>query len=798
MAKTLKEKSLVIVESPAKAKTINKYLGSTFEVKASMGHVRDLPSKGINIDIENGFEPTYEITPGRKRTVAALKASAKDCGNVYLATDLDREGEAIAWHLKECLNLKDENTYRVVFNAITKNDIQKAFANPGKIDMQRVMAQQARRVLDRIVGYQISPLLWKKVARGLSAGRVQSVAVKIIVEREREIRAFVPEEYWLIPAVFTPDLKTDLAPAWEQFNQSAKDKEKGRTLLEQNQWLADHNAFKADLVNINGQKFHAGNQQQAHDTLARLKKADYTVTDIATRRIQSRPAPPFITSTLQQAGANRLGFAAKRTMMIAQQLYEGIDLGSMGALGLITYMRTDSTNIAREALDATRHFIQTHYGSDYLPEKPNYYASGKGAQEAHEAIRPTDPDLTPDEIRQFLSDEQYKLYDLIWRRFVSCQMAAAQWDTTRIDLTGLCENFNCQYRATGRVLVFDGFTKVWITYSGDEPNLPAVQINQPLQSVSIEAIQHFTKPPARYTEASLVKALEKEGIGRPSTYASIISTIQERKYVEQIDKKFHATDVGEVVTDKLNDYFPQVMDIAFTRHMEEQLDKIEEQHLNWVSVLNEFYGPFTESLKKAGEEMGHAKAETQPSEYTCPECGKPMVYRFGKNGRFLSCSAYPECKFASPCDKEGKLIQEQVTEHLCPNCSKPMVQKRGRFGPFLGCSNYPECKTIMRLDKQGNPVPPKPPAEPSGVKCYKCKTGELVIRQSKRGPFLGCNKFPRCRTIVSMKKLDELKKLQAEGKWPPATEEELKQILASDAEERPKTRKKTVRTKENG
>jgi DNA topoisomerase-1 len=311
MAKTLKEKSLVIVESPAKAKTINKYLGSTFEVKASMGHVRDLPSKGINIDIENGFEPTYEITPGRKRTVAALKASAKDCGNVYLATDLDREGEAIAWHLKECLNLKDENTYRVVFNAITKNDIQKAFANPGKIDMQRVMAQQARRVLDRIVGYQISPLLWKKVARGLSAGRVQSVAVKIIVEREREIRAFVPEEYWLIPAVFTPDLKTDLAPAWEQFNQSAKDKEKGRTLLEQNQWLADHNAFKADLVNINGQKFHAGNQQQAHDTLARLKKADYTVTDIATRRIQSRPAPPFITSTLQQAGANRLGLDRK-------------------------------------------------------------------------------------------------------------------------------------------------------------------------------------------------------------------------------------------------------------------------------------------------------------------------------------------------------------------------------------------------------------------------------------------------------------------------------------------------------
>lgn len=808
MAKTTKEKSLVIVESPAKAKTINKYLGSGFDVKASMGHVRDLPSKGLNIDLEHGFEPTYEVTPGRKRTVTTLKQSAKECTNVYLATDLDREGEAIAWHLKEVLKLKDENTYRVVFNAITKNDIQKAFANPGKIDMHRVMAQQARRVLDRIVGYQISPLLWKKVARGLSAGRVQSVAVKIIVEREREIRAFVPEEYWLIPAVFTPDMQAQLADAWQQFLDSAKDKDKGRTLLEQNQWLAEHNAFKADLITVNDQKFQAKDDQQAHAVLAQLKTSQYAVTDITTRRIQSRPAPPFITSTLQQAAANRLGFAAKRTMMVAQQLYEGIDLGSMGALGLITYMRTDSTNIANEAIDAARHFIGARYGQDYLPEKPNRYASGKGAQEAHEAIRPTDPDLTPDEIRQFLSDEQYKLYDLIWRRFVSCQMSAAQWDTTRIDITGAQENFTCQYRATGRVLVFDGFTKVWVTYSGDEPSLPALKQNQPLQSVSLDAVQHFTKPPARYTEASLVKALEKEGIGRPSTYASIISTIQDRKYVEQLDKKFHATDIGEVVTDKLNDYFPQLMDLAFTRHMEEQLDKIEESHLDWVSVLNEFYGPFTENLEKAGQEMSHAKAETQPSEYTCPECGAPLVYRFGKNGRFLSCSNYVSkpkkkggqaqaeaekdtgCKFASPCDKEGKMIQDQVTEHLCPNCGKPMVQKTGRFGPFLGCSNYPECKTILKLDKQGNPLPPKPPAEPSGIKCHKCKTGELVIRQSKRGPFLGCNKFPRCRTIVSMKKLDELKQLQAEGKWPPANEEQAKQILSAGADDAPKAKKK--------
>ena len=787
MAKATKEKSLVIVESPAKAKTINKYLGSGFEVKASMGHVRDLPSKGINIDIENNFEPTYEITSGRKRTVTALKSSAKQCQNVFLATDLDREGEAIAWHLKECLGLKDENTYRVVFNEITKNAIQKAFENPGKLDMDRVLAQQARRVLDRIVGYQISPLLWKKVARGLSAGRVQSVAVKIIVIREREIRAFEPQEYWLIPAVFTPDKQHNLTADWHDFLSSAPDAEKGRTLAQQNQWLADHHAFKADLISVNGEKFHTDNKDQADQLLANLQKSDYTISDIITRRVKSRPAPPFITSTLQQAAANRLGFTAKRTMRIAQQLYEGIDLGSMGALGLITYMRTDSTNLSNEALNAARHFIETQIGPDYVPEKPNRYASGKSAQEAHEAIRPTDPDLSPDDIKQFLTDEQYKLYDLIWKRFIACQMAAAQWDTTRIEIAGTADQFACQYRATGLVLVFDGLPKIWAT-SADDLQLPALNAQDALYAVDIVANQHFTKPPARYTEASLVKALEKEGIGRPSTYASIISTIQDRKYVEQTDRKFYATDIGEVVTDKLDEFFPQVMDITFTRHMEEQLDKIEEQHLNWVSVLNEFYQPFSESLEKATEEMKHAKAETQPSEYTCPDCKAPMVYRFGKNGRFLSCSAYPDCKFACPCDKDGKMIEETESKHKCPNCSKPLVEKMGRFGPFLGCSDYPNCKTILKMDKEGNPLPPPPPPEPTGVKCYKCKEGELVVRQSKRGPFMGCNKFPRCRTIVSMQKLDELKTLQAEGKWPPSDIEEAKNIVSVK-----KAKKKTTK-----
>lgn len=774
MVKTTNEKSLVIVESPAKAKTINKYLGSNFEVSASMGHVRDLPSKGMNVDIENNFKPTYTISPGRRKIVNALKSAAKKCGNVYLATDLDREGEAIAWHLKESLSLNNENTFRVVFNAITKHAIQKAFANPGKIDMDRVLAQQARRVLDRIVGYQISPILWKKVARGLSAGRVQSVAVKIIVTREREIRAFDPQEYWLMPAVFTNDLKNDLTKTWQAFLDSAKDKE--RTIAEQNKWLAKHKAFKADLVTVEGEKFHTDNETQAKKLLTLLQAADYTISDIITRRIQSKPAPPFITSTLQQAAANRLGFAAKRTMRVAQQLYEGIDLGSMGALGLITYMRTDSTHLSDEALSSARRYIESHIGKNYLPEKANFYASKKGAQEAHEAIRPTDPDLTPDELKSFLTDEQYKLYNLIWRRFLACQMTAAQWDTTRVEITGTKNGFICQYRANGRVLVFDGFTKIWFT-AGEEPQLPPLKMSDTLAAVSIDARQHFTKPPARYTEASLVKELEKEGIGRPSTYASIISTIQDRKYVEKIDRSFHATDLGEVVTDKLEECFPRVMDIAFTRHMEEQLDKIEEQHLNWVDVLNEFYGPFKENLEKA-EKTEHVKAETQPSDYTCPQCKAPLVYRFGKNGRFLSCSRYPDCKFASPCDKEGKMIEETVSQHKCPNCGKPMVEKRGRFGPFLGCSDYPNCKTILKMDKEGNPLPPAPEPQPTGIHCYKCKHGELVIRQSKRGPFLGCNRFPQCRTIVSIKKLDELKALQAQGKWPPADIDEAKKIAS--------------------
>ncbi len=788
MAKSNSHKSLVIVESPAKAKTINKYLGPDFEVKSSMGHVRDLPSKNFGVDIENNFEPTYEITSSRQRTVKILKAAAKECQDLYLATDLDREGEAIAWHLAQILGIPEERTYRVIFNAITKSAIIHAFDEPGKINIDKVMAQQARRILDRIVGYEISPLLWKKVARGLSAGRVQSVAVKIIVEREREICNFKPKEYWLIPTVFTTDSDKDYSRQWCDFIGTETQNGKGPTAAEQSKWLLEHNAFKAELTRIGDEKFQASNKEQAERIYEALKQAEFKLTDLQTKQSISQPSAPFITSTLQQAAANRLGFATKRTMFVAQQLYEGIDLGSMGSLGLITYMRTDSTHLSNEAVTEVRNYIQTHLGKDYLPLQAKIYISKKTAQQAHEAIRPTDVDLTPADIKQFLTNEQYKLYELIWRRFVACQMSPAKWDVTNLDITADTSIGRCWYRTTGRVLVFDGYTKVWPITSTDQ-ELPRMQVGQKLAVVDIKAEQHFTKPPARYTEASLVKALENDGIGRPSTYAPIISTIQERRYVEQKDKKFFATDLGEVVTDKLNEYFPKIMDVSFTSYMEEQLDKIEEQHLDWLGVLKDFYGPFKKNLDTAAKQMKHAKAEVAPSEYNCPKCGKQLLYRFGRNGRFLSCSAYPECKFACPCDKDGRMLEEQQSEHKCPVCGKPMVYKNGRFGRFLGCADYPNCKTTLKLDKQGNILPAKSPPKPTEIACYKCKDGRLVIRQSKKGPFLGCSRFPKCRTIINIKQLEHLKQLQSMGQWPPETQEQAEQIIG------PKKAKKVVSKK---
>ena len=798
MAKTSSNKALVIVESPAKAKTINKYLGSGFDVKASMGHVRDLPSKGINVDLENDFEPTYDITPGRKKLVNTLKSAAKKCDRLYLATDLDREGEAIAWHLAELLGIDEDKTYRVVFNAITKNSIKEAFDAPGKLEMPKVMAQQARRILDRIVGYKISPLLWKKVAKGLSAGRVQSVAVKIVVEKEREIRAFVPDEYWQIPAVFTTDIDKNHSEQWKEFL-ATEINGKSPTIAHQNDWLSQRNAFKSELVRVDGKKFSADDEESAMRIFNAINESQFKVDDLAAKQTSSKASAPFITSTLQQAASNRLGFAAKRTMRLAQNLYEGIELGSMGAVGLITYMRTDSYHLSGEALSAARNFIDSSYGSDYLPEKPNFYSSKKNAQQAHEAIRPTDPSIKPGEIQEYLTEEQFKLYDLIWRRFVASQMTPSKWNVTTITIAADTSVGKCEYRTSGRALVFDGYSRIWRTNS-TEQQLPTLTVGQELNPIDINAQQNFTKPPARYTEASLVKTLEKEGIGRPSTYASIISTIQDRNYVEQRERKFHATDLGEVVTDKLDEFFPNLMNLAFTRQLEEELDMIEDGGLEWVKVLHDFYGPFEKSLKIATEEMKHAKAETKPSEYTCPDCKAEMVYRFGKNGRFLSCSKYPECKFAAPCDSNGVLLEQVVSDIECPNCDKMMIEKHGRFGKFMGCQDYPNCKTIMKIDKEGNVLPPAAPPEPTGLRCQKCKTGELVIRQSKRGPFMGCNKFPRCRNIISMKVIDELKQLQEDGKWPPATIEEAdimlgrkKKTTKKKAAKKKTTKKKTTK-----
>ncbi|MCP4711895.1 MAG: type I DNA topoisomerase, partial [Planctomycetes bacterium] len=660
--KTLNGNSLVIVESPAKSKTITKYLGPGYEVLASMGHVRDLPSKSISVDITNDFEPTYELLATRKKTLTALNKAAKNAPLVYLATDLDREGEAIAWHLIEALKITPDRVRRVVFNAITKTAIQQAFANLQELDMDKVMAQQARRILDRIVGYEISPLLWKKVARGLSAGRVQSVAVKIVVDREREILAFVPEEYWKITGTFSIENDQNLAAQLQDFydnppennKKTANGKNGGPTVAQRFQWLADHKCIETQLVTFNGENFRPDNETDAQKIHQAIQGKDFTVSEVKTKRTQSNPGAPFITSTLQQSASTRLGFSTRLTMRTAQNLYEGIDVSGVGSVGLITYMRTDSTHLAPEALTEVRDYIGSNLGADYLPDQPKKYTTKKSAQQAHEAIRPADVNLTPQQIKSDLTKEQFKLYELIWNRYVACQMTAAQWDVTTIGITAETEIGSAIFKTSGRKLVFDGFMKISGITSNGEQMLPQLTEKQEVYPVKLDPTQHFTSPPPRFTEASLVKTLEAEGIGRPSTYASIISTIQDRGYVEQLDRKFHATDMGMVVTDKLNEHFPRVMDLAFTSHMEEQLDKIEEQHLDWVQVLKEFYGPFKENLDKAHEEMKHAKAETQPSEYKCPECQQPMVYRFGKNGRFLSCGAYPDCKFAAPCDREGK------------------------------------------------------------------------------------------------------------------------------------------------
>ncbi|MEX2213973.1 MAG: type I DNA topoisomerase [Phycisphaeraceae bacterium] len=840
-AKNASGKHLVIVESPAKAKTINKYLGSDYVVMASVGHVRDLPSrnpKGVKnpvpgVDLENNFEPTYEILADKKKTIAELRKVAKSAADIWFATDLDREGEAIAWHLAQALNVDLSTAKRVVFNAITKTEITNAFSHPRPINGDRVNAQQARRILDRIVGYQVSPLLWKKVAGGLSAGRVQSVAVRIVVDREREIQAFMPEEFWKITGYFTADLANTakFRDAWRKWiaegeAKAAAERAKGkpatangRTIRERNGWLSEHKSLSAELVEVDGTRF----EPKAVDEVIRVAQAagliidkkqvtddpkgkgpaarrinligrigverEWRIKSTATKRTRSRPYPPFITSTLQQAASNVLGYTTNSTMRLAQQLYEGVDLQGMGSVGLITYMRTDSTHISNEALAMARKFIETKYGPKYLPEKANLYkSSNKAAQEAHEAIRPTDVNLSPDSpsIRNSLNDQQLKLYRMIWQRFVACQMTPAEWDSTAVLIetkvtgdrgqgtrsdqspptpVGGTDPQTITFKATGRMLVFDGFYKViGVPQVSDELTLPKLEEKQQLGALEIDPSQHFTSPPPRYSEASLVKKLEAEGIGRPSTYASIINVIQNRKYVEKVSNRFFATDLGMVVTDKLVEAFPRILDVGYTRKMESELDAIEEKNRDWIKMLQEFYDPFKTSLASAYESMEHAKAaqEPAPKEYACPTCNAPTVYRFGKNGRFLSCSRYPDCKYAAPVDREGKPQGAQMTDILCPICGKGMTRRVGRFGAFLGCEDYPTCKGIVNLDpKKGIVKLPKAPPLLTDLPCPKCES-PLNMRRSKRGPWLSCSRFPKCRGRLAWSAVEEPKQKELE------------------------------------
>jgi DNA topoisomerase-1 len=754
-------KSLVIVESPAKAKTIQKYLGAGFEVAASYGHVRDLPPKprgsDIGIDIENGWKPTYVIIQDerhdKRKVLADLKRRADHAALVYLAPDPDREGEAIAWHLKEALQLDEDRVRRVTFNEITKRAVQEAFQHTTSIDMDRVRAQEARRFLDRVVGFKLSPLLGKKITRGLSAGRVQSVAVRLIVEREREIQAFKPEEFWKITAHLAAEAPAAGATpvAFRVLRKAAGDpKEAAERDGEEPPPLMQPEAgktFLAELAEWDGKKFEAHTEEDATRIATALQGAAYVVSKVEQKDRAEKAPPPFITSTLQQQANIRLGFSARHTMAIAQQLYEGIDLGSEGAVALITYMRTDSTRISDDALKACREHIGQEYGPPYLPEKPNVFTSGKSAQEAHEAVRPTDLAYTPQRVAPFLSEHQRKLYELIYRRFVASQMTPAIFAVTNVEVRadkGLL-------KAQGKIQKFDGYRRVLAPRGKQEDTtLPSLAEQQPLGLRDLLASQHFTQPPPRYSEAALVKALEKEGIGRPSTYATIINTIQKRGYVELEERRFHATHLGMIVTDKLIEHFPRIMDLKFTSHMEEELDEIEERKIQWHAVLDEFWGPFRQALAAAQTDMQAVKGvETGEA---CPKCGRPLVVRYSKKikgNKFVGCSGWPECDYIKPREGQEGRPAPEPTEHKCPTCGRPMVKRMGKRGPFLGCSGYseePRCTTTMNLDAQGNPVLASRPTE---HKCDKCGS-PMVLREGPRGPFLGCGAFPKCRNIVDV------------------------------------------------
>jgi DNA topoisomerase-1 len=758
-------KALVIVESPAKAKTINKYLGKQYIVKASLGHIKDLPKRDLAVDVENNFEPRYEVIEGKKKLITELKQAAKKVESVYLAADPDREGEAICYHLQEELNGRKNGPriFRVMFNEITKNAVKQAFEKPGMVNQHLVEAQQARRVLDRLVGYKISPLLWDKVRRGLSAGRVQTVALRLIVEREREIRAFEKKEYWTIDA----DLNAKKPPV-----------------------------LVARLIRQNEVAPEIASQAAAEALLANLESSAYIVKSVGTREKKRNPVPPFITSTMQQESSRKLRFSVKRTMMLAQRLYEGVELGKEGSVGLITYMRTDSTRVSEDALKEVRAYITERYGADVLPESPNVYKSKKDAQDAHEAIRPTSVLHTPDAVAKYLAEDELKLYRLIWNRFVASQMTPAIYDQTTIDVTAKGKDATEYiFRATGSVLKAEGFLKIYEEGKDqrDEDDeelkhkLPKVVEGEELKLKAIRPEQHFTEPPPRYNEATLVKKLEADGVGRPSTYASILSTIQEREYVIKEGGRFTPTELGMVVTDLLLESFEDIFEVKYTARMEEELDEIEDGKLDWRAAMSEFYEKFDRDLKHAEEHMTDIKRMEKPTDEICPKCGKPLVIKWGKHGSFIACTGYPDCNYTRELtvdlpDIDKVDLSEQGDEEYCENCGRPMVLKKGRFGTFYACTGYPDCKTTKPIGGQQKksdvPLDEKCPQcgnnlvmkygrygeftacsnyptckyvkqKTIGVKCPECSDGEVVERRSKRGKtFYGCNRYPDCNFVA--------------------------------------------------
>ncbi len=705
-------KSLLVVESPAKARTLSKYLGSDFQVSATVGHIKDLPQNQIGVNVEKGFQPSYRLIRGKSKVVERLRQAADGVDAIYLASDPDREGEAIAWHVAQEIakgKSKEElpKFYRVLLHEITRSGVKRALDAAGKLDKRRYESQLARRILDRLVGYELSPLLWRKVSGGLSAGRVQSVAVALVVDREREIQGFDAHEYWVIRA----QLSSTEPPE-----------------------------FSARLVRIGDDKAEVGSEEQAKPLLDQLRKAKYHITKVVREEKKRYALPPYITSTLQQDAHRLYRFSAKKTMSIAQRLYEGVDMAGDGTHGLITYMRTDSLRVSNDAIGAARGFVESNYGKQYLPSKPNFYKNKKSAQDAHEAIRPTSTNFPPDKVKQFVDRDSFRLYRLIWNRFLASQMVPARYDVT---VATIMADDKWTFEATGRVLLFDGFLKVFkaeAQENGDEPPLPPLEKGKDLNLLSVDGEQNFTQPPPRFTEGTLVKELEKQGIGRPSTYATILSTVQEKNYVFKEKARFKPSELGYVVTDLLRENFPNVMNAKFTAKMEEALDRIEEGDAVRQDILKPFWEKFALSLETAKTDMRNVKQQPQTTELKCTRCESNMVIRFGKNGAFLACSAFPDCRTTLAFFRDDRgvpvVVEEQVAEEKCENCKGDMVLKDGRYGRFWACSDYPKCKTTRPFS--------------TGLACPKdgCE-GTLVEKKSKkRATFYRCSASPTCEFVL--------------------------------------------------